>query len=80
VGPCTSVPSLLLSIDGRWKSPAELEGRVGGDGGACPPKGKVWMLAGGIIEDGSCGRDAGVWLSERPVRCSALPLGSENFE
>lgn len=32
--PRISVLSLLLSMDGRVKFPAELDGRVGGDGGA----------------------------------------------
>ena len=52
----TSMLSLLGSNDGRGidspsnrRGPAELDGRVGGDGGGCPAIGYVWILLGGMM-------------------------------
>jgi hypothetical protein len=69
---------LLVSKDGRVRRlessgpplAEELEGRVGGDGGA-PMKMRSEVL--GVWETGVC-------ASSDSARCRALPRGNENFE
>lgn len=69
-GPSSSVLSLLFSVDGRAKFPAELDGREGGEGGAWPVTG----IAGCShwFEPGAC--------ASGPDLCRAFPRGSENLE
>lgn len=64
VGRRTSALSLLRSNDCRGMPLEELDGRVGGDGGACP-----------IASMLSC-----VWGSKGVDLCSIFPLGSEYLE
>lgn len=69
-GPKSSVLSLLFSVDGRAKLPAELEGRDGGEGGAWPFTDIVgcshWLAS------GACPSGPDLWRD--------FPLGRANLE
>lgn len=72
--------SLLRSMDGLGKTPPELDGRVGGDGGAWPPKGSVCTLLGATTGCSQRYEAVGILSFDRSDRCSNLPRGNENLE
>ncbi len=79
MGPTPSATSLPRSRDGRGKLPAELTGRVGGEGGAWPPRGNVCTLLGAMTgcsqRKEATGRSSGGY-----DRWRILPRGRENLE